>query len=169
MQEATRPPGLIRPGPGLRKAANNPGMIKITESITLDEQEIHEDFVRASGPGGQNINRVATAVKLRFDAAGSPSLPHDVRERLIQLAGKRLTEEGVLIIDARRFRTQERNRQDARDRLVALVRKAAQKPRPRRKTHPPKAAKTRRLEEKRHRGQIKQKRRPPQIPDGERQ
>jgi ribosome-associated protein len=103
------------------------GMIRVTGTITIDEEEIHQQFIRASGPGGQNVNKVATAVQLRFDVAHSPSLPEDVRERLTRLAGKRLTKEGYLIIDARRFRTQEQNRQDSVARLVALIRQAAQR------------------------------------------
>jgi ribosome-associated protein len=135
-------------------------MIYITRTISLDEHEIHQEFIRASGPGGQNVNKVATAVQLRFDAGNSPSLPDDVRARLIRLAGKRMTDEGILIMDARRFRTQERNRQDAIDRLVVLIRKAAEKPKPRRKTRPPLALKRRRLEAKRQRGETKRLRRP---------
>ena len=134
-------------------------MIQITPAIAIDEGEIQEEFIRASGPGGQNVNKVATAVQLRFDVAHSPSLPDDVRQRLARLAGRRMTEEGVLIIEARRFRTQARNRQDAVDRLVALIRKAAQKPLPRRKTRPTPASKRQRLEAKRHRGEIKRSRR----------
>lgn len=134
-------------------------MIQITPAIAIDEGEIQEEFIRASGPGGQNVNKVATAVQLRFDVAHSPSLPDDVRQRLVRLAGRRMTEEGVLIIEARRFRTQARNRQDAVDRLVALIRKAAEKPRSRRKTSPTQASKRQRLEAKRHRGKIKRLRR----------
>lgn len=141
-------------------------MIRITESIAIDEREIQEEFVRASGPGGQHVNKVATAVKLRFDMAHSPSLPDDVRERLIRLAGRRITEEGVIVIDARRFRSQERNQQDARERLSALIRRAAERPKSRRKTRPTAASKRRRLEEKRRRGEIKRTRQtPPAAPD----
>jgi ribosome-associated protein len=136
-------------------------MIYITQSIAIDESEIQEDFVRGSGPGGQNVNKVATAVQLRFNVASSISLTEEVRERLIRLAGRRVTEEGDIVIDARRFRTQERNRQDARERLVALIRKAAVKPKPRIKTRPTTSSKRRRLEEKRRRAAIKRMRRFP--------
>ena len=135
-------------------------MIRITPRISIDEREIRQHFIRASGPGGQNINKVATAVQIHFDVARSPSLPADVRERLVRLAGARVTKQGVLVLDARRFRTQERNRQDAIDRLVALVRAAAVKPKTRRKTKPTLAAKRRRLEAKRRRSTSKQLRRP---------
>lgn len=131
-------------------------MIRVTPGISIDEREIHQHFIRASGPGGQNINKVATAVQIRFDVARSPSLPPEVRERLMRLAGTRMTKQGILVIDARRFRTQERNRQDAIDRLVALIRAATVKPRARRKTRPPLAAKKRRLETKRRRSASKQ-------------
>ena len=134
-------------------------MIRITQSISIKENEIREEFVLASGPGGQNVNKVATAVKLRFDAAHSPSLPEDLRDRLMRLAGKRLTDEGVIVIDARRFRSQDKNRQDARERLAALIREAAQRPKRRRKTRPTAASKERRLEEKRRRSRIKSVRR----------
>lgn len=139
-------------------------MIKITPTISIDEKEIREVFVRSSGPGGQNVNKVATAVQLRFDAGRSPSLPHDVRERLIRLAGRRITEGGVLIIEARRFRRQEQNREDAMDRLVDLIRRAARRPKPRRKTRPTLESKRRRLEGKRRRAQIKRTRRSVRYP-----
>ena len=135
-------------------------MIFITPTIAIDERELKEEFVRSSGPGGQNVNKVATAVQLRFDVANSPSIPDEVRRRLIRLAGKRMTEEGVLIIDARRFRTQEHNRRDAVERLAALIQAAAEKPKVRRRTRPSQAAKKRRLDTKRQRGTIKKLRGP---------
>lgn len=135
-------------------------MIRITPNIAIEEKEIREEFTRSSGPGGQNVNKVATAVQLRFDAGNSPSLPEPVKERLIKLAGKRMTSENILIIEARRYRSQEKNRKDARERLIKLIRKAAQQPKPRRKTSRPAAAKKRRLEEKRKRSEIKQTRKP---------
>ncbi|MFH1479646.1 MAG: alternative ribosome rescue aminoacyl-tRNA hydrolase ArfB [Pseudomonadota bacterium] len=138
-------------------------MIRITPSIAIDEREIKEVFIRASGPGGQNVNKVSTAVQLRFDARRSPSLPEDVRERLIRLGGKRVTEEGVLVIDARRFRSQDRNRQDARDRLADLLLRATRRPKTRRKTRPTKASREKRLEGKHRRAQIKRVRREPDV------
>src|SRR5690349_25111238 len=111
-------------------------MIAITDTLALDDTEISESFIRASGPGGQNVNKVASAVQLRFDARRSPSLPPEVRERVERLAGQRLTQDGVIVITAQRFRSQERNRQDALARLVALLRRAATPPRPRRPTAP---------------------------------
>ncbi len=130
-------------------------MIHITRTITIDEREIQEYFVRASGPGGQNVNKVATTVQLRFDLANSRSLPEEVRKRLLSLAGNRITEDGILIIDARRFRTQGRNREDATDRLVKLLRNAAQRPKVRRNTRPTLASKIRRLESKRRSAESK--------------
>lgn len=134
-------------------------MIRVTNNIQLGEDEIEEQFIRSSGPGGQNVNKLSTAVQLRFDVARSPSLPEPVRERLKRLAGRRLTGDGVLVIDARRYRTRERNRRDALERLVALVRQAAVAPRPRKATRPSAAAKRRRLEAKQRRGVLKRNRR----------
>ena len=135
-------------------------MIQVTGTIAINEEEIHQKFIHASGPGGQNVNKVATAVQLRFDVAHSPSLPEDVRTRLAQLAGKRMTREGYLIIDARRFRTQEQNRKDAVTRLVGLIRQAAQRPKVRKRTKPTLASKERRLESKHRRSKIKHLRLP---------
>ncbi len=130
-------------------------MIRITRTIALAEDELEERFIRASGPGGQNVNKLASAVQLRFDVRGSPNLPDDVRARLERLAGKRLTREGVLVINAQRHRTQERNRQDARERLADLIRRAAVAPTPRRPTKPTAGSRERRLESKKRRATVK--------------
>jgi ribosome-associated protein len=130
-------------------------MIRITDSISLDEDEIEESFVRASGPGGQNVNKLSTAVQLRFDVRHSPSLPNDVAIRLMRLAGKRLTKDGVLVIVAQTNRTQERNRAEARERLIDLIRQAAVRPVPRRPTKPPISSKKKRLEGKKRRSDVK--------------
>lgn len=130
-------------------------VIEIGPNLFLQDDELKFSFIRASGPGGQNVNKVATAVQLRFDVLHSPNLPDDLRIRLIRLAGSRMTNEGVLVIEARRFRTQERNREDAIERLRALIKRAGEKPKPRRKTRPTLASKKRRLNEKKQRGQTK--------------
>jgi ribosome-associated protein len=140
-------------------------MIPIANHIAIDEAELEEHFVRASGPGGQNVNKLASAVELRFDVRKSPSLPEPVRARLMRLAGRRLTKEGVLVIRAERHRTQERNRADARARLIDLIRRAAVKPRRRIATKPSQAAKQRRLEAKVLRGRLKRTRRERPAPE----
>jgi ribosome-associated protein len=132
-------------------------MLEITPSLQIDEDELQIDFVRASGPGGQNVNKVATAAQLRFDVRAS-SLPGDAKERLIHLAGKRITSDGVLLIEAKRFRTQEQNREDAIQRFVELVRRSLVKPKARKKTKPTAASKEERLKEKKKRGEIKKMR-----------
>lgn len=133
-------------------------MIHITRSLAIDEHEVVISFVRSSGPGGQNVNKVATAAQLRFDLRHSPSLPEAIRARLLELAGRRVTSRGVLIIDARRYRTQERNRQDAMARFVALLRQAAVPSRERRPTEPTAASRERRLELKRRHAADKKRR-----------
>lgn len=129
-------------------------MLPVTPSIAIREHELSERFVRASGPGGQNVNKVATAVELRFDV-GASSLPGEVKERLIALAGKRVSAEGVLTIDSREHRTQAQNRAEARERLAALVRRAAVLPKPRKRTRPTRAARERRIEAKVRRARVK--------------
>ena len=142
-------------------------MIQMTAEIAIDENELQEEFIRASGPGGQNVNKVSTAVRLRFDIVNSPSIPGSVRERLMSLAHGRITEEGILLIDARRFRTQAANRENALERLQELIRKASEEPQIRRKTRPTLGSKVRRLESKHRRAETKQLRRAkPEVADG---
>ncbi len=130
-------------------------MLEITPDITIADDELDERFIQASGPGGQNVNKVATAVQLRFEAARSRALPQEVRDRLLRAVGSRMTADGVLVITARRFRTQEANRRDARARLAALIVRAAEEPLQRRPTRPTRAARERRLQEKAQRSAIK--------------
>lgn len=134
-------------------------MVTITPIIAINENEIKMNFIRSSGPGGQNVNKVATAVQLRFDVKNSPSLSDEVRTRLIRLAGDKMTKDGILIIQARRFRKRERNRQDAMDRLIKLIKKASEPPKAHIKPKPTRASKERILAAKRHRSKIKEKRR----------
>ncbi len=133
-------------------------MLEITPNLSIDERELSFEFIRASGPGGQNVNKVATAVQLRFDVARSPSLSDAVKVRLVKLAGRRVTSDGVLVIEAKKYRSQEQNRFDAIQRFSELVRKATEKPKPRRKTKPTRAAKEERLKGKKKRGEIKRDR-----------
>ena len=136
-------------------------MITITPDLSIDESEIQLEFVRSSGPGGQNVNKVSSGVQLRFNIATSLSLSEDVKLRLRALAGHRVTAEGILIIDAKRYRTQEQNREDAMARLVALIFQAAERPKPRHKTRPSAVSQARRIEQKKRRGALKQTRRSP--------
>lgn len=134
-------------------------MIEVTPTLKLSESEIQYEFIRASGPGGQNVNKVASSVQLRFDVRNSPSLFPDVKERLIKLAGSRMTDEGVLIIEAKRYRTQEQNRFDAIQRVITLIQKALEKPKVRRATRPSLTAKATRVGDKKKHGEIKRTRR----------
>lgn len=134
-------------------------MIQITDTLFIREDEIQLDFIRSSGPGGQHVNKVSTAVQLRFDVRQSETLTDEIRHRLLRIAGGKMTEDGVLIIKAQRFRSQDKNRKDAIDRLIELIRKATVKPKPRRKTRPSPAARQRRLSTKKKRGEIKRQRR----------
>jgi len=139
--------------------------LEVTPWLAIADGEIEERFVRASGPGGQNVNKVATAVQLRFDVAGSPALPDDVRQRLREIAGSRMTDEGVLVIDAREHRTQSQNREQARERLAALIRRALERPKKRRRTKPTKASRLARIEGKRRHSKAKAARRRPGADD----
>lgn len=134
-------------------------MIEVTSFVQIEESEIQHDFICASGPGGQNVNKVASSVQLRFDIRNSPSLEPDVKERLIKLAGSRVTEDGILIIEAKRYRTQDQNRFDANQRLISLIQKALEKPKVRRATRPSFTAKAARVSDKKKRGEIKRTRR----------
>lgn len=133
-------------------------MIRINDKIAIADEEIQETFVRASGPGGQNVNKLSTAVELRFDARRSPSLPDEVSIRLQKLAGRKLTKDGVVVIESQRHRTQERNRADAMEKLVGLIREATHVPKPRVKTKPSRASKAERVDSKVHRGKVKRMR-----------
>ncbi len=141
-------------------------MFYITQSISIPEEELHFEFIRSTGPGGQNVNKVSTTVRLRFDAVHSPALPAMVRERLMQLAGQRMTENGVLVIEARRFRTQEMNRRDALERLAELIRRATEVPKERQETRPSRASQRRRLDSKRRQSTLKRSRRERHYEEG---
>ncbi len=138
-------------------------VIIIEAGVKIDEKEINESFIHSSGPGGQNVNKVATAVQLRFDVKSSGSIPEEVKKRLIRLAGKKITDNGVLLIEAKRFRSQERNRQDARERLAGLLKRALKRPRKRKQTRPPASSKRKRLDNKRHRSALKKTRNLPSV------
>ena len=140
-------------------------MVQVAAGLAIPEDELDERFILAGGPGGQNVNKVATAVQLRFDVAGSPTLALEVRRRLLRSAGSRVTADGVLVITARRYRTQEANRRDARARLAATIARALQAPRPRHATRPGRAARERRLQEKARRGAVKRQRARPGTDD----
>jgi ribosome-associated protein len=134
-------------------------MIEVTSSVKIDDSELQLDYIRASGPGGQNVNKVSSAVQLHFDVGASPNLAAEVKDRLVKLAGSRMTQDGVLVIEAKRYRSQEQNRLDAIQRLVVLIQKALEKPEIRRKTRPSFSARAARVDEKKHRGAIKRTRR----------
>jgi ribosome-associated protein len=138
-------------------------MLYVTPQIKIPEEELQESFIRSSGPGGQNVNKVASAVQLRFDAGKSSALDEEVKTRLKRLAGRRMTADGVIVIEARRYREQEKNRSDARERLVGLIRHATEKPKPRRQTRPTRASVQRRVEGKKKRGNVKQMRNRPKF------
>jgi len=138
-------------------------MIEITPAIQIDEQDLEFTFIHSNGPGGQNVNKVSSAVQLRFNVRETPSLPVEVKQRLVRLAGRRMTSDEILIIEARQYRSQEKNRQAAQERLIRLIQQAVEPPKPRYKTKPTRASITRRLESKRKRGEIKRNRRDAEI------